>query len=563
MPKRKYSSKSKATFKRRKLARNVTRGERVKTSVLSNGVRGRVSKNSAIHKRTYRGRYRKPSRKLRRAKRGNVGTKPSTIITTQMMNYKVLPNQKGVLGLMSAKLTCMDPYNTSGASVELGGGYQIPDYTTAGTQICDKYSTYESMLADTTTEDVFASHRTDWCMFNNNEWRDNLCYLLGLFNTTYSVGAGTDTQPTVANPTTGVTLPTGLTSLDTTGLSTGANGTAMWGYMPPNTFKFNGTLAQLPYGLPVPYVGTSFSDTVQNNYNQPGWAAQQHYVLSESITWYVHNQGATDLTVILNECTLKYDIPLINGRADDNDIVYGGMVDPLELWKNSRSKQAFSDKNNSEFPSTKSSIDARDYWQGYSPNKDRLNNDITDIANSTKYADRLNAMYSVKKHFQVIKPGQTAHFKVKVAYNARISPHQITNMFAIGGKSKTFFFEFLTRPTAAGNITNATAANGTAAVITGRGIGRPPADVSIKWTKAKRFLLDQRMPTNTLNIRAARPAYKYFGVIESDGDRKTIITNATNDGNETAENINTDAVNEINGAMGGFIDINMGDITIF
>ena len=391
MVKRKRSSS--IYNKRKQRRRNVSRGEAVRTSVLSNGVRGRISKNSAIHKRTYRGRYKRPSRRLRRAKRGNVGTKPSTIITSQMMNYKVLPNQKGVLGLLSAKLTCMDPYSTSGNSVELGGGFQVPDYATAGTEVCDKYSTYETMMGDTTTEDAYASHRTDWSMFNNNEWKDNLCYLLGLFQNQFAVGAGGDGQPTVANPTVGISYPTGMTSLDKTGLSTGANGTAMWGYAPPNTYTFNGIGAALPFGLPTPYLGGDFATSVQSNNNQPGWAAQQHYVLSESLTWYVHNQGATDLTVILNECTLKYDIPLINGKNDNNnDIVYGGMVDPIELWKNSRSKQAFQDKNNSELPTTKSSPDTKDYWQGYSPNKDRLNNDITDVANSTKYAERLFVM---------------------------------------------------------------------------------------------------------------------------------------------------------------------------
>lgn len=578
MAKRKRNSKGTYTNKRRK--RNVSRGETIRASVLSNGVRGRISKNSSIHKRTYRGRRKKPSKGLKRARRGQVGNKPSTIITSQMMNYKVLPNQKGILGNIARKIGIMDPYTTlPGTNIhELSGGYQVPD-ANFDEFVADQYKTYETMLGDTDESNVLTSHRMDWTMFTNDEWRDNLCYLLGLFQNTGSLGGGGDVQPTTANPTSGLTIPSDINAVTpflTTPFMTGANGTAMWGYAPPNSFELQdtgGTSYPTPFGSPVPLIGAANTTvaTHQSNNNQPGWAAQQHYVLSESLTWYVHNQGSTDMTVILNECTLKYDIPIINGlseikRADGSVIrlqsAYGGMIDPLEQWRNSRTKQSYADKNNLELPIAKSSIDARDYWQGYSPNRDRLNNDIYDYASNTKYADRLNAVYNVKKHFQTIRPGQTAHFKVKVDFNHKVSPHQITNLYAIGGKSKTFFFEFLTRPVAAGNVTNSLSGAGNS-VITGRGLGRPPADVSIKWTKTKRFLLDQVMRTNTLNIRGARPKYNYFGVIEPDGDRKVILTNAANDNVLDPEAVNNDAMQMVAGAMGGLIDININDINIF
>lgn len=568
--------------KRRK--RNVQPGETIRKAVLSNGVRGSVSKNAKINKRTYRGRRKPASTGLKRAKRGNVGTKPSTIITSQQMTYKVLPNQKGVLGQIARKITIKDPYTTipTPGNVELAGGYQVPDMISNEHQ-CDKFNTYESMTGDTTTESVLTSHRMDWTMFTNDEWRDNLCYLLGLFHNQNMFGAGGDTQPTVANPmgiAGDMNVPADMSpypnTIVNTPWATGANGTAMWGYAPPQSYFLRdsgGTISNLYYGSPVPVIGTAGATVATHNSdnNQIGWSNQQHYVLSESITWYVHNQGSTDMTVILNECTLKYDIPIINGfMVDTNSTTgfntsiqssYGGMLDPIELWRNSRTRQAYADKNNIETPLTKSSIDGRDYMQSISPNRERLNNDIYDYATSTKYADRLNANYNVKKHFQTIRPGQTAHFKVKVDFNHKVSPHQITNLYAIGGKSKTFFFEFLTRPVMAGNATNTM---GTLpSVITGRGMGRPPADVAIKWTKAKRFLLDQRVPTNTLNIRCARPKYNSFGIIEPDGDRRGVFTNDAGDDEINAQDVNPDAINELNGAMGGVFDINIGDVTIF
>lgn len=561
--------------KTRRSRRNVQRGEAVRTAVLPNGVRGGVPANSAIHQRTFRGRRKPQSKGLKRARRGNTGTKPSTINTSQMMTYKVKPNEKGVLGLLSRKIVVKDPFsNINEQADEQGGGYQLPDYNTSTPNIIpDVYSTYDAMLGDTTTTTVAASHRTDWTMFTNDSWRDNLCYLLGLFSPI--LGVGTDTQPTLANIQTPATFPTGIQAAIPTYMQTGANGTAMWGYAPPGSLRVQSStspnpVTYCPYGLPVPSLNSNKYTALNDNLNQVGWSVQQHYVLSESITWYVHNQGPTDMTVILNECTLKYDIPIINqavtmddGNANIN-IPYGGMLDPLELWRNSRTRQAFADKNNMELPGTRSTADVNDYWQSFNTgtdNRERLNNDITDVQSSTKYADRLNACYNVKKHFQVIRPGQTAHFKIKVDFNHKVSPHQITNMYAIGGKSKTFFFEYLTRPVAAGNITNGGTPN-TASVVTGRGMGRPPAEISIRWTKSKKFLLDQRMPTNTLTIRAPRPKYNYFGIIESDGDRKAIITD-NNDDPYGAEDVNPDAIDELNQALGGVFDINIGDVTIF
>lgn len=567
-----YKRKRSSTYTNKKRRHNVQTGEAVRTAILSNGVYGNVPQTAAIHQRTYRGRYKRKSKGLKRAQRGSVGTKPATITTSQIMHYKVKPNQKGIVELLSNKCTIMDPFsNTSGN--ELGGGYQIPDVNDNTPTVCDRYNTYELMTGDTSTEPVLASHRTDWCMFNNYEWKDNLCYLLGMYTNTMMPGAGGSTQPTVANPFPDVNNPETGISYATTGYTTGANGTAMWGYAPPGTMRLtNGTISSYcPYGYPVPQIGSSNAIThSEDNTHQWGWSNQSHYVLSESITWYVHNQGTTDLTVILNECTLKYDIPIINKEmilADNNltpgTVAMGGMISPVEVWKNSNNRQSFGDKQNIELPNTRQSGDTRDYWQGISPNKERLNYDITDIASSTKYADRLNSVYNVKKHFQAIRPGQTAHFKVKIDYNTRISPHLMTNMYAIGGKSKTFFFEMLTRPVASGNGTNINAATGTASVITGQGIGRPPADVAIKWTKSKRFILEQRVTNNNLNIRCARPRFNYYGIIEPDGDRKVVGT-TNDDGDEVeAEDINPDFINEVSGAMGGVFDINIGDVTIF
>lgn len=348
---------------------------------------------------------------------------------------------------------------------------------------------------DARTVDVLTD-RSDWTMFTNASWRDGYSMLNGRYTAAANAFRGYRT------PFTSFTIA----ALDDA-----------WWQRHTTTYGSSGepptfTTAAVPYSV---------------------LHCTDYHHLSEELKVTVTNNATTPTTVTLWECILAHDLPMTPTLPETEAFAsvlrtsWGGMPCPLELWRASRRAYTaaptgvniyqsgagivpLTDQTLAlaELPCTTRTkvgqpgeVDGQRYdigsWQQGGPTAVQ---DI-DHAGVKVGGGLLHHWYKVIPHTRVIAPGQTTTLSVHVAFNKRIPGTWWQTLYGVGGYSRAFFMT-----AKAGMVVGTTGlTEGEGALPNSRVMVNGPIDLTMKWTKRKRFTRVDPVPRRSLYYRAGIP----------------------------------------------------------
>lgn len=370
--------------------------------------------------------------------------------------------------------------------------------TDADSKPIDSIWRYTATNVDARTSDTL-TERSDWTMFTNAAWRDGYSMLNGRYATPVLAYRGYRTPFKVG----------GAVTLDTN----------WWQRAVP-----------VQASADEPPIGASASGPYSI------LQCTDYHHLSEEVKVTVTNNSTQPTTVTLWECVLAHDLPMAlttNAGQAANAVSatsWGGLPCPLECWRASRRAYTAAPGGVAIYDSGAGIVPLADQpivqpetpcvtatrvgsplevaKQGYDvaayTAADAGPSGVQDIDHpATKVGGGiLHHWYKVIPHSRVIAPGQTTTLSVHVIFNKRIPGTWWQTLYGVAGYTRAFF---MTAKSAMVVGSTGVDEGGALALPNSRVMVNGPVDLTMKWTKRKRFTRVLPTPRRSIYYRAAIP----------------------------------------------------------